>query len=203
VEEQPLTVLPRARTTYPVTVEADPQAEYSQFLPLAKWLLLIPHYVVLFLLGVAAGLVTFIAFFATIITGRYPRWMWELMVGVQRWGLRVVAYLLLMTDRYPAFSLEPAPGDAIRLNAVYPEQVERWRPLVTWLLVVPYALVAALLFAVTQICAIIAFFTILFTRRIPADIQALMREGLRWQTRANLYLYWLSTEYPPFRWEEE
>jgi len=70
-----------------VTVEADPQAEYSQFLPLAKWLLLIPHYVVLFLLGVAAGLVTLIAFFATIITGRYPRWMWEFMVGVQRWGL--------------------------------------------------------------------------------------------------------------------
>lgn len=189
--------------SYPVTVTVEEPAEYNRLLPLVKWLLLVPHYIVLFFLGIGTGLVAFIAFFATLFTGRYPRPLWEFMVGVQRWTLRVAAYLLLMTDRYPPFSLSPQGNDEIQLEAVYPERVERWRPLVAWLLVIPYAIIASLIFTVAQICAVIAFFTILFTRRMPDGIYPIMRVGLNWQTRANFYLYWLSTEYPPFRWEEE
>jgi hypothetical protein len=188
---------------YPVTVTAREPAGYTRLLPLVKWLLLVPHYVVLFFLGTGAGLVAFIAFFATIVTGRYPLPLWSFMVGVQRWALRVTAYLLLMTDRYPPFSLSPREGDEVHLDAVFPERVERWRPLVTWLLVIPYAVIAALIFTVAQVCAVIAFFTILATRKMPEGVFPIMRVGLIWQTRANFYLYWLTTEYPPFRWEAE
>ena len=94
------------------------------------------------------------------------------------------------------------PDDEVELSAVYPERVERWRPLVAWLLVIPYAIIASLIMAVAQICAIIAFFTIIFTRGMPDGVYAIMRVGLNWQTRANFYLYWLSTEYPPFSWED-
>ena len=82
--------------------------ELNRFLPLVKWILAIPHYVVLVVLGVVALLVWIIAWFAILITGRYPRGLFDYMVGVGRWYLRVTAYMLLLTtDRYPPFSLKP------------------------------------------------------------------------------------------------
>ncbi|MBK5111202.1 MAG: DUF4389 domain-containing protein [Thermoleophilia bacterium] len=188
---------------YPVLVEADRQEEYVRLLPLVKWLLLVPHYIVLFFLGIGAALVAFVAFFATLFTGRYPPGMWDFMVGVERWVLRVGAYLLLITDEYPPFSLREEPGDAVRLEAVYPEHVSRWRPLVAWLLIVPYMIVASLIAVVGHICAFLSFFTIIFTKRIPGDLFDVIRISFNWQIRASFYAYWLSTEYPPFTWDED
>lgn len=80
--------------------------ELNRWLPLVKWFLAIPHYIVLFFLGIAALVVTVIAWFAILITGTYPRGLFDFVVGVGRWGLRVSAYaILLITDRYPPFSL--------------------------------------------------------------------------------------------------
>ena len=82
--------------------------ELNRWLPLIKWFLAIPHYLVLAVLGVIALVVWVIAWFAILITGRYPRGLFDYMVGVGRWGLRVTAYaFLLTTDRYPPFSLKP------------------------------------------------------------------------------------------------
>jgi hypothetical protein len=78
----------------------------NRWLPLVKWLLAIPHFVVLFFLGIAAVVAVIIAWFAILFTGRYPRGIFDFVEGVLRWGLRVEAYaLLLVTDRYPPFSL--------------------------------------------------------------------------------------------------
>ena len=86
---------------YP-TVERD----LNRWLPLVKWFLAIPHYVVLFFLAIAAFCVVIIAWFAVLFTGRYPRGLFDFVVGVGRWALRVNAYaFLLVTDRYPPFSL--------------------------------------------------------------------------------------------------
>lgn len=101
---------------YPSTVEEqtvhleidypDVERDLNRWLPLIKWLLAIPHYIVLFFLGLAAIVVVVVAWFAILITGRYPRALFDFVVGVGRWGLRVDAYaFLLVTDRYPPFSL--------------------------------------------------------------------------------------------------
>jgi hypothetical protein len=90
----------------------DAQRDLNRWLPLVKWLLAIPHYIVLFFLWLAAAVVVIIAWFAILFTGRYPRGMFEFVEGVMRWTNRVFAYaFLLVTDRYPPFSLSP-PGQA-------------------------------------------------------------------------------------------
>ncbi len=86
----------------------DARQELNRWLPLVKWFLAIPHYVVLFLLYVAAFFVVIAAWFAILFTGRFPRGMFEFLVGVGRWTNRVIAYAhVLVTDRYPPFRLAP------------------------------------------------------------------------------------------------
>jgi Domain of unknown function (DUF4389) len=83
-------------------------ANVNRWLPLVKWFLAIPHYIVLAVLYVAATVVVVIAWFAILFTGRYPRGMFEFVEGVLRWHVRVVGYaFLLVTDRYPPFRLSP------------------------------------------------------------------------------------------------
>jgi len=89
-------------------VYPDAQNDLNRWLPLVKWFLAIPHYIVLIFLNIAAVVVVVIAWFAILFTGRYPRGMFDFVVGVIRWDLRVSAYaFLLVTDRYPPFSLAP------------------------------------------------------------------------------------------------
>lgn len=86
----------------------DVPTELNRWLPLVKWLLAIPHYFLLVFLSLAAVFCVVIAWFAIVFTGRYPRGLFDFVVGVGRWTLRVAAYaFLLTTDRYPPFSLEP------------------------------------------------------------------------------------------------
>jgi hypothetical protein len=101
---------------YPSTVEEqavhleidypDAKNDLNRWLPIVKWLLAIPHYIVLFFLGIGAFFAAIIAWFAILVTGQYPRGLFDFIVGVGRWSLRVSAYaFLLVTDRYPPFSL--------------------------------------------------------------------------------------------------
>ena len=85
----------------------DVERDLNRWLPLVKWLLAIPHYIVLAFLAIGAILAILIAWFAVLFTGRYPRGLFDYVVGVARWALRVQAYaILLLTDRYPPFSLQ-------------------------------------------------------------------------------------------------
>ncbi len=103
---------------YPSTVEEqsvhldidypDVERDLNRYLPLVKWLLAIPHYVVLAFLAIGVVVAVVIAWFAILLTGRYPRGLFDYVVGVGRWALRVQAYaFFLVTDRYPPFSLQP------------------------------------------------------------------------------------------------
>jgi hypothetical protein len=87
----------------------DAERDLKRGMPLVKWFLAIPHFVVLFFLGIAAFFVVIVAWFAILFTGRYPKGLFDYVVGVGRWALRVNAYaFLLVTDRYPPFQLSPA-----------------------------------------------------------------------------------------------
>ena len=86
----------------------DAKQGLNRWLPLVKWFLAIPHYIVLIFLGLAAIVCVIIAWFAILITGRYPKELFDFVVGVMRWGNRVSAYaFVLVTDRYPPFRLSP------------------------------------------------------------------------------------------------
>jgi hypothetical protein len=186
---------------YPLHADIDHQPEYSRFMPLVKWLLLIPHYIVLTLLAIGALFAILISFFAVIITRRYPRGLFDYVVGVSRWAWRVQAYLLLMVDPYPPFTLQDDPNYPARFEIEYPEEgVARWRPLFAWILAIPYLIVASILFYLAEILTFFAFFTILFAKRYPEGMFKIALVGLRWQARGNAYAYWLATKYPPFVW---
>ncbi len=92
----------------------DAARDLNRWLPLVKWLLAIPHYVVLFFVAIAAVFCVLLAWIVILFTGRYPRALFDFVVGTLRWGLRVSAYaFLLVTDRYPPFSMEPEPPFAV------------------------------------------------------------------------------------------
>ena len=188
---------------YPVHVDAQRQDEYHRFLPLVKWLLAFPHYVVLFFLVIGVLVAKIIAFFAVLFTGRYPRGIFDFVLGVLRWSWRVTAYVYLLRDEYPPFSLDDDPSYPATLEIEYPEDgIDNWRPLVQWLLIIPYAIVAGLLASLAGIVAFIGVFVILFTRDLPDGMFKLILIPYRWQFRSSAYTLFMVKRYPPFVWED-
>lgn len=185
---------------YPVALEISYPSELNRWLPLIKWLFAIPHVIALFFVGIGAFFVAIYAFFVVLFTGQWPRGAFDYLVGTFRWGLRVAVYVHLMTDAYPPFSLADDPRYPVRLDVEYPDHVANWRPLVQWLLAIPYLFVASVLYWLTGILTFIAFFTVLFTKQIPREMFELMVPGLRWNLRGNAYAYFMTEAYPPFIW---
>ena len=188
--------------SYPVILDCERQEEYNRFLPLVKWLLALPHYLVLFVLFIAGFFAWIYAFFAVLFTGRYPRGVFDFLVGLARWSWNVTAYVYLLTDKYPAFELKASPDSPAVFDVEYPETVNRWRPLVHWLLIIPFAIVAGLLTYVSGIVALIGVFVILFTKNLPEGMFKLILIPYRWYYRASIYAAFMVTRYPPFEWDE-
>src|SRR5437764_2554171 len=186
---------------YPVRLEVDyyakPPARLSTFF---RWILAIPQVIVLACLGIAAFLVAVIAAFAVLFTGRYPRSLFDFLIGVQRWSARVAAYLLLVTDRYPPFSLRDDPAYPVRVQFDYPERIARWRPFVNWILIIPFAYAAQGVMYAAYFVAIAAWCMILFKRRYPDGMFEFVVIGLRWTMRQNMYQLWMTERYPAIEW---
>ena len=114
---------------------------------------------------------------------------------------RVDAYVFLLTDEYPPFSLEHDPAYPARLEVDYPEHVDRWRPLVHWLLIIPYCFVAAICSYVAEIVAFIGIFVILFTAKLPEGMFNADPQPVPVELRARLRRL-DGHQYPPFDWED-
>lgn len=130
---------------YPLDIRGDyPEGDLSRALWLVKWLLAIPHIIILVFLFIAAIVVWVVAFFAVLITARYPRGLFDFTVGVMRWGWRVGFYAFspVATDRYPPFSLQPDDDYPADLHVEYPERLSRAKALFKWwLLAFPHYLI--------------------------------------------------------------
>lgn len=209
-------------TIYPVVVEGHIDAPLSRWMWLVKWFLAIPHFVILAFLGIAFFILTVIAFFAILFTGRYPRQIFEFNVGVMRWAWRVVFYCtgVLATDRYPPFTLAATDYPA-RLEVAYPERLSQGLVLVKWwLLAIPHYIIvgfftSGLIWWTTDIwgadtvleigggligiLALIAAIILLFTARYPQPLFDLLMGLNRWVFRVAAYASLMRDEYPPFR----
>ncbi|GAA1896264.1 DUF4389 domain-containing protein [Streptomyces durmitorensis] len=197
----------------PVRLEVrDDDEVLSRWLWLVKWLLVIPHHVVLLFLWIAFLLVTVVAFFAILITGGYPRALFDFNVGVMRWTWRVeyYSYGSLGTDRYPPFALRDVADYPAHLDIAYPEHLSRGLVLVkSWLLILPQLLVVGLFtggmrvnFGLAGIIAFFAGVSLLFTGRYPRGMHELNVGLHRWAARVLAYGLLLTDVYPPFRLDQ-
>jgi hypothetical protein len=197
---------------YPVALEARLDEPLSRWRWLVKWLLAIPHFVVLAFLWASFVVLTVVAFFGILVTGRYPRPLFEFNVGVLRWTWRVGYYAFTLgTDRYPPFSLGPEPDYPATLDVPYPERLSRKLVLVkSWLLALPHLLIVGIftgsvLWAssdwpgLTAILALVAGAVLLFSARYPRDVFDLLVGLNRWSWRVVAYVALMRDEYPPFR----
>ena len=163
----------------------------------------IPHELALYVLGIIANVVQLVALVAILITGRYPRGLFNFMEGYLRWGLRVIAYwATFLTDSYPPFSIEPG-RHPVRFEVEYPERLSRLLALAKyflgWLYVlIPHGLALLVYGVVVAVALVVAWFAVLFTGRYPRGIFNLVVGLLRWSYRVNVYLYLMRDEYPPF-----
>ena len=188
---------PAAAPEYPLRYDVEYPEELSRWLIFVKWLLAIPHVIILYVLGIASSVVTLIAFFAILFTKRYPRGLFDFVVNVNRWGANVMAYEMLFRDEYPPFTWEPGEY-AVTYEVDYPEEMSRWLPLIKWLLAIPHIIVLLFLFIAVYFVYIIAFFAILFTKRFPRGLFDFTVGIHRWNYRVSLYINLQRDEYPPF-----
>jgi hypothetical protein len=212
----------RAAGPSPVRVEGVRDAAPSRWLWLVKWLLLIPHILILMILWVVFAVLTIVAFVAIVFSGRYPRGIFDLNVGIMRWSWRVgfYGYSALGTDRYPPFALDHADHPAV-LDVHYPERLSRGLVWVKWLLAFPHYLIVGLFGTglwwsaawaggdgwsgafwgggLVGVIILIVAVALLFTGRYPGGLFDLVMGLNRWAFRVLVYVALMTDRYPPFR----
>ncbi|CAM3667757.1 DUF4389 domain-containing protein [Nocardiopsis rhodophaea] len=213
---------------YPVRVEGHIDA-VSRWLWLVKWILAIPHWIILFFLRIAFAILTVIAFFAILITARYPEPIFRFNVGVLRWRWRVnfYTYWALGTDRYPPFTLAAVEDYPARFEVDYPQRLSRGLVLIKWwLLVIPHLIVVGFFTGITAwmtrqedmpgvwtdehntyvavpgllfVLVVFAAIVLLFTGGYPRGIFDFVLGMNRWVLRVIAYRSLMTDRYPPFR----
>lgn len=208
---------------YPLVLTGAAEPESGRWLWLVKWLLIIPHVIVLAFLLAAFVLLTIVAFFAILFTGRYPRSIFDFNVGVMRWGWRVAyySYSVLGTDSYPPFTLEEVADYPAHLHVEYPEELSRGLVLVKWwLLAIPHYLIVGVLTSglvwwttelgesdaaaragggLIGVLVFVAALVLAVTGRYPGGLYDLIMGLNRWVYRVWAYAGLMTDEYPPFR----
>ena len=212
-----------AQPSSAVRIEGRLDAELSRWLWLVKWLLAIPHFIVLAFLWIAFVVLSVVAFFAILFTARYPRGIFEFNLGVLRWTWRVsfYSYGALGTDRYPPFTLGEARDYPATLDVTYPGELSRGLVLVKWwLLAIPHYLVVGVFVGggwaaweagdgrwgagpgLIGLLVLFAGVALLFLARYPRGLFDFVLGLDRWVARVAAYAALMTDDYPPFRLDQ-
>jgi hypothetical protein len=186
---------------YPVNVELDRGYDVQNWRPLVNWLLAIPQSIVLYVLGIVAFVLWVVSFFTVLFTRKNP------FVGFQtmyyRYNWRVMSFIGFMRNEYPPFDFATDDAAVVPDPAVVtvddPGEMNRWLPLVKWLLLIPHFIVLTFLGLAAFVVVIIGFFAVLFTGKWPEGMRDFVVGCMRWWTRVYAYLFFLTDAYPPFR----
>ena len=193
-----------AEAPYPVSLELLAPPEVARWRPLVHWLLSIPYYVVLYILQLALGVVTFVAWFVILFTGNLPDGMFDFMASVHRFQWRYSSYALFLREPYPPFELagpsaDPGTDPSTRFSVEHPERLSRLLIFVKWLLAIPHYIVLLFLLIGAAVASLIGFFAVLITGRWPDGLRDFIVGVHRWAYRVQAYVYLLTDVYPPFR----
>ena len=189
--------------SYPARLEVDYPEQLNRLTTLLRIIWIIPILVILVLLtggeeGVAAGLAIATALMI-VFRQRYPRWWFDFARELTRFEGRLTAYLAFLTDQYPSTVDE----QSVHIEIDYPDveqDLNRWLPLVKWLLAIPHYIVLIVLALFAVIAVIVAWFAILITGRYPRGLFDFVVGVMRWALRVQAYAFLLVTDrYPPFR----
>ena len=196
----------------PVRLEGRVDEPLSRWLWLVKWLLLIPHFLVLAVLWICFVVLSLVALVAILVNRRYPRAIFDFNLGVLRWSWRVsfYGYSALATDRYPPFSRGEEPDYPARLQIAYPGELSRGKALVKWwLLAIPqYAVIGAFSGGwgaqvwgpgLIGMLVLFAGVALLFGRSYPTGMFDFVMGMNRWTMRVLAYAALMTDVYPPFR----
>jgi hypothetical protein len=171
------------------------------------WLYMaLPHGFILMFLGIWSAILTFVAFWVVLFTGRYPQSMHEFQVGNMRWGLRLRARLFNLSDGYPGFGIN-ASDDQVSLVMAYPESLSRGLLLLRlffgWIyIMIPHGFMLFFRSIATWVVIFLAWWIVLFTGEYPVSFHNYATGLLRWSARVNAYTLFLTDEYPPFTGKE-
>jgi hypothetical protein len=189
--------------SYPVSFEADYAERRSRLTTFFRLLLVIPVAIVLYVFGIVAMIAIVIAWFAIVITGRYPQGLYSFVADFNRFLARVTAYGALLTDRYPPFSGAEDPAYPVRMHFDGPlESYSRWKTLLRIILAIPIVVLRYVINLLLEVGSIAAWFVIVVTGKMPRGLFDLMVLANSYAARSDAYLYLLTETYPPFQDED-
>jgi len=189
--------------SYPVTFEADYVERRNRLTAFFRLILAIPLAIWLYLYGIAASIVIIIAWFAIVITGRYPQSLYDFVAGFTRFLARFTAYAVLLTDPYPSFGGAPDPAYPVRMEFSGPlDPYSRLRTLFRIILAIPILVVRYVMTLMLEIGAIAAWVVIVVTGTLPRGLFDLMVLANSYIARSDSYIYLLTETYPPFQDEQ-
>lgn len=161
---------------------------------------------VLYILQIVAGLLSLIGILAVLFTGKYPKSLENLIVGVFRWGWKVAAYIACMTDKYPPFTLSSGNYPADLTFAHEAKSSRLWALLtiipVKMILLIPHMIVLFVIQVIATVCIVLGLFVTLFTGKYPKSFANVITTAMRYQFRLNVYAMCLTDKYPPVHWDE-
>jgi hypothetical protein len=189
---------------YPISFAADPALEgRNRLTTFFRYIVAIPWLIVAAIYGFVAEIVAVIAWFAIVFTGRYPEGLYNFNAGYLRMIGRVNGFEYLLTDAWPPFGGDEAPEYPVRIGIPPPlDQYSRVKTGFRLILGIPVYLLAIVQAIIVSVCALIGWFAILFTGKLPEGLFNPIRAGSAYLTRAMGYFLLLTEDYPPFSYEE-
>ena len=182
--------------SFPVRFDVQYPESMSK-LTFVKWILGIPHLIIVGALNYVWGALSLVAFFAILFTGKYPEGLFNFNYGIMRWQANATAYYDLLRDEYPPFSMD-AGQYPVTMEIDTPDNLQRWAPLYKWILAIPHFIILGILGFIASFVVIYGGIMVLTSGKYPEGAFKFVVGVQRWSLRVTTYAFFMHDQYPPF-----